>query len=178
MEEELERGVHIRNNYAKIFFLGNPKTFSDLYRKVSGSKRYTPENWHRYVNSPELYRLIYDKLITLSREGRTIIAYCELDDDGFEIWVTGGEVIFAGIACAHENSTFGKMLMTMRMKQMSESKFVQEEVTLNQIAARSFLKTVNHMVFAWMFKKKPFTIRRRNGHYRLNERLDYVKALL
>ena len=162
----------------KIFFLGDPREFRRIYRRINGTLKLDFKNWQKYVNSKELNDLILDKLATISTYGLQTLAYAELAEDyGVEIHLDGA-IYLAMPFIAHPLTQFTRERIEARMRPNCSVGYrlyphPLEAEGLVQTAARAFITTLNHYVFT-LLTKKPFMILRTvTGWRKLDAELNY-----
>ncbi|MFA6278977.1 MAG: hypothetical protein WC638_02745 [Candidatus Paceibacterota bacterium] len=156
------KGLQIhKHEYIKTFFRLNRKRLEAVYRKLNVSLRLNAENWHRYVNSKELFDMVYPLMCTVTYFTRDAVAHSEPADSlGIEMHTEKHEMYIAMSFELHDN------LMIMNV-----------DLGIKQHATRAFITMLNHFMFKHLYKK-PFTILQGAGGdiFRLNENLDYVYA--
>ena len=143
----LEPNQWHKHNYIKTFFRLNLKKLEAVYRKLNGSLRLDAEKWHRYVNSKELFDLIYPLICTVTDFTLDAVAYSEpIEWLGDEIRTGKCEVYHAIPFELHDN---------MQLPDV--------EMGTKQHATRCFTTMLNHMFFKYLHKKPFMILREVNG---------------
>ena len=150
-----------KHNYIRTFFNINLEKLEGIYKQLNGSLDLTPEKWHRFVNSKELFELTYPLILTVSNFTLEAIAHSELIEQlGNEIRTDSCETYHAIPFELYDNlSTPDIRLGTI------------------QHATRCFITMLNHMFFKHLYKK-PFMILRgikgtESAWVCLNDELEY-----
>ena len=165
---KVEKKLHLENNqwhkynYIRTFFRINLEKLEELYKQLNGSLDLSPKKWHRFVNSKELFQLVYPLMSTVSDFTLEAIAYSEpIEYLGEEMITSDHEVYYAMSFELHDNiRVFDMHLGTL------------------QHATRCFIIMLNHMFFKHLYQK-PFMILREvqdmggNTMVCLNDDLEY-----
>lgn len=147
--KKTKKKVHLKNNqwhkhnYVRTFFRINLEKVEDLYKQLNGSLDLNPKKWHRFVNSKELFDLIYPLMSTISEFTLEAIAYSEpIEWLGDEMRTGDFEIYHAMPFELHDNI------------QRPNIRF-----GVLQHATRCFITMLSHMFFKHLYQK-PFMILR------------------
>lgn len=160
----LEPNQQHKHEYIRTFFRINTEKLETIYKGLNNSLKLNAKNWHRYVNSKELFDLVYPLVSTISDFTRNAIAYSEpIEWLGHEMRTREGEVYNAMPFITHDNMQSPDIRMG----------------TL-QHATRCFITILNHMFFKHLYKKSFMILREVKGTIStwvsLNDNLEYFIA--
>lgn len=139
----LEDNQWHKHNYIRTFFCVNLEKLQEIYIQLNGSLDLTPQNWHRFVNSKELFDIVYPLMASISEFTLDAIAYSEpIEWLGDEMRTTDFETYHAMSFELHDNMQ-------------------KPDIRLGtlQHATRCFITMLSHMFFKHLYQK-PFMILR------------------
>lgn len=146
-----------KHNYIKTFFRINIERLLAIYRSLNGSEELNAENWHRYVNSKELFDCVYPLMRCITPYTRNAIANSEpIEQLGDEMLTERFETYHAMSFELHDNITRPDM-----------------ELFELQHATRCFITALNHMFFKYLYKGSFVIFRGGTIRICLNDDLEY-----
>ncbi len=157
----LEKRQWHKHNYIRTFFYINLEELEKIYKQINGSFDLNAKKWHQFVNSKELFDLVYPLILSISDFTLEAIAYSEpVEFLGNEIKTDDYEIYYAMPFELYDNI----------------QKLDTRLGTLQQ-ATRCFITMLNHMFFKHLYKK-PFMILREvqgtgSTWVCLNDNLEY-----
>jgi len=160
----LEPNQWHKHNYIRTFFRINVGQLEEIYRQLNKSLKLNGKNWHRFVNSKELFDLIYPLMASVTDFTRNAVAFSEpIEWLGDEMRTGNCEGYHAVPFALHDNITVP-----------------DEQMGVLQHATRCFTAMLNHMFFRHLHKK-PFMILREikgmgSAWVGLNDDLEYFIA--
>ena len=148
LEYEPNRGYWKQKHaFARVFYALFKVQMMALWEKINGGKELRPSVWTDFVESSELWQMMYGKFVTMSCVTSEMCLAAELAEDGMEALTQERETYFlvpighAAIAIPNGKS----VLLTLE----GESK--------RRCACQQLLKTVLMYFFADLYKRK-FTV--------------------
>lgn len=157
MELQLTAKQQYKHNCIKIFFLSQLNVFLELYQKLNGSKKVSAKNWYRFVNSRELFDIIYPKVGTLSPLTQDAIAHSEpIEDLGSEIYTEKHEIFVALPVVEHDD-----------LREINLERGVQQHAT------RCFIVGLSHLLFKQLYKGV-FIISKNGKQVTIDDKCNYV----
>lgn len=157
----LEPNQFHKHLFIRTFFKIHFTEFVALYKQLNGSLELDGKKWHQFVNSKELFDMIYPSMQQISHFTLEAIAYCEpVEFLGDEIRTEDFQTYHAIPQVQHDNlKTPDQLLGTI------------------QHATTCFITMVCHMFFKHLYKKQFMILREVNGMgtswVYLNNELEY-----
>ncbi len=162
---QLDKNQWWKHNYIRTFFRINLGKIEKLYIQLNGSLDLSAKKWHKFVNSKELFDMIYPLMSTISNFTLNAIAHSEpIEWLGDEMRTGDCEIYHAMPFELHDN---------MQMPDM--------HLGTLQHATRCFITMLSHMFFKHLYQR-PFTILREikgtgSAWVCLNDNLEYCLVI-
>ncbi|MFH1744917.1 MAG: hypothetical protein ABH881_01985 [bacterium] len=125
-----------------------------IYQMLNGSFELNKENWNRYVNSKELFDIVYPLMCDVSNCTRGVMCDESIDCIGNKI-LADNQIYFAVPEIRNTPS--------------------EEDLRIAHYASVCFITMLNHMFFRYLYQE-PFVILKGSDDsikVRLNEKLEY-----
>lgn len=136
-----------KHAFARAFYYIFKVSMMDLWEKLLGNKPLRPSTWTDFVESPELWKMVYDKLMTMSYVTIDMCAFSELANDGMD-------------ALTQERETYFLVPLMQAMVPVPEGESVLQTLEVEgkkRYACQQLLKTILIYFFADVYQKK-FTV--------------------
>ena len=147
--------------YIRTFFLMSIENLESLYKQINTSLDLNPKKWQRFINSKELFGMVYPLMSTAPEFTLEAIAYSEpIEQLGVEMRTGDCEIYFA-----------------MPFELRDSIRVPDIHLGTLQHATGCFITMLGHMFFKHLYQK-PFTILREVKGYGsvrvcLNDNLEY-----
>ena len=145
--EHIESYWKAKHAFARAFYAAFKGQMMVLWKKINKDKILRPSVWTDFVESPKLWKIAYDKLMTMSYVTIDMCAFAELAVDGMD-------------ALTQERETYSLVPLMQAMVPVSGGESILQTVEVEgkrRYACQQLLKTVLIYFFADVYRNK-FTV--------------------
>jgi hypothetical protein len=134
-----------KHAFARLFYSTFSEPMMHLWVKVSAGRELRPSVWTEFVESPELWKMVWDRFITMSHITVDNCAHSELSEDGMDVLTQERETYFL-VPLSHVAYKSGNPLSDTETQRVSH------------YACQQLLKTMLMYFFADVYGKE-FTVK-------------------